>query len=79
MKGIHFPYGGKRTNKYVAYIDNVLCSCIILCFVFQGQLGIPDMLQMKLGVSESCSKLLVVIIVIALGVIEQFITYHIDQ
>ena len=79
MKKIRFPYEGKRHNKYITYIDNVLCSCILLCFLFQENLGIPQMLQQQLGISESFAKLLVVVIAIILGAIEQFITYHIDK
>ena len=79
MKKIRFPYDEKRNNKYITYVDNVLCSCIIVCCVFQQTLGIPQMLQQQLGISESFAKLLVVVIAIILGAIEQFITYHIDK
>lgn len=79
MKRIRFPYEGERHNKYITYVDNVLCSGIIVCCMFQESLGIPQMLQQQLGVSESLAKLLVVVIANILGVIEQFITYHIDK
>ena len=51
----------------------------MLCLVFKQTLGIPLMLQQQLGISESLAKLLVVVIAIILGAIEQFITYHIDK
>lgn len=79
MKRIRFPYEGKRHNKYIRCADSMLCSGIIVCFVFQEVLGIPQMLQQQLGVSESFAKLIVVVIAIILGAIEQFITYHIDK
>ena len=79
MKRIRFPYDEKRNNKYVTFVDDVVYWCLMLCLVFQQTLGIPQMLQQQLGVSESLAKLLVVVIAIILGAIEQFITYHIDK
>lgn len=79
LKHSRFPYDGKRTNNCIRVADAVICTAIILAFVFQKPLGISRFIQRRLGIAESWAEFIVGLCAIFLSVVEQFVSYHIDR